>query len=85
MKKKCEICGVKFETHRKNAKYCSDACRKEANRKNNAEKNKSPYEKKEERRLDHLAEINQRAREAGMSYGKYVGMLYLEEMKRRRR
>lgn len=30
-----------------------------------------------------LAEINAKARQEGMSYGQYVGMLYCEEMKRK--
>ena len=82
--KKCECCGENFYAAKRSVKYCSDPCRREMMRQQARERNKSPYEKRE-KKMDRIAEINQKARDAGMSYGKYVGMLYLEELKRRKR
>lgn len=82
--KKCECCGENFYAAKRSVKYCSDPCRKEAIRKQTAERNKSPYGKRE-KKMDRIAEINAKARALGMTYGKYVGMLYLEELKRRKR
>lgn len=72
----CELCGEKFLSYRSNIKYCSDACRNEA---------KKGYDSVKRQRGEvttpssTLAEINQQARDAGMSYGQYVAKLYLEE------
>ena len=86
MLKNCEICGGKFAAARRTVKYCSDVCRKEGNRRNAAERSRSPYDKTEkEKRPDRIAEINKLAREAGLSYGQYVAKQYQEEQKRRTR
>jgi hypothetical protein len=73
---KCEMCGEIFLSYRSNIKYCSDACRSSVKR-------TYPSKKRERGEVTTpsttLAEINQQARDAGMSYGKYVGMLWLKE------
>lgn len=84
MIKNCELCGGKFPAARRSVKYCSDVCRKEAYRRSAAERTKSPYNDKTERKPDRIAEINKLAREAGLSYGQYVAQLYLKEQWRKR-
>lgn len=79
--KKCEICGEIFLTYRKDSKYCSDDCRAEANRRRGQERHERDRNKKKQKPMSTLAETNQRAREAGMSYGKYVGLQWLKEHK----
>ena len=81
--KNCVICGAEFSASRRTTKYCCDVCRKEGSVRNAAERSKNEYE--EQKRPDRIAEINALAREAGMSYGKYVGMLYLQEQWRKKR
>ena len=77
--KKCEMCGGSFPASRRSVKYCSDPCRKEANRKHAAERTKSPYEKKEkEMKMDRISEINALARAEGLTYGKYVAREWLK-------
>lgn len=80
--KKCEWCGETFLTYKHRSIYCSDTCRKES-----AYARQKAYRKEAEKKTEPavitstLAETNQAAREAGMSYGKYVGMLWLKEHK----
>lgn len=74
----CENCGEKFISYRSNIKFCSDTCRSAA---------KKDYPSVKRRRGEvttpssTLAEINQQARDAGMSYGKYVALQWLKEHK----
>ena len=74
----CENCGEKFISYRSNIKFCSDACRSAA---------KKDYPSVKRRRGEvttpssTLAEINQQACDAGMSYGKYVALQWLKEHK----
>lgn len=74
----CEMCGEKFLSYRSNIKFCSDACRSAAKREYPSVKRRcgevtTPSST--------LAEINQQARDAGMSYGQYVAQLWLKEHK----
>ena len=75
--KKCEWCGEIFLTYSGRAKYCCEECKRAPYR--------GVYTKKGQKEepvvMSSLAETNQAAREAGMSYGKYVGMLWLEEQR----
>ena len=75
---KCEICGETFLSYRCNIKYCSDECRNRAKR-------EYPSVRRQRGEVTSpsstLAETNQAARDAGMSYGRYVAMLWLKEHK----
>ncbi len=78
----CDLCGEKFISYRSNIKYCSDACRKEANlinNRRNKEERKGEY--KPTQMTTTLDETIRQAREAGMSYGQYVAQLWLKEHK----
>lgn len=77
--KKCDVCGELFLTYRENVKYCCDDCRQEGYRRRAMERDASKKAKKEA--MSTLAETNQAARDAGMSYGKYVGLQWLKEHK----
>ena len=81
MLKKCEHCGGHFNAARINIKYCCRSCRDKAYR----ERQKSPYNEKREKKMDRICEINEKARAEGLSYGQYVGKLWLEEQKRRKK
>lgn len=82
MIKNCKYCGNRFSTHRSNAKYCCERCRYEAKKKMDRESYKSPHIQEQPKNKNaNLIEINRRAREAGMSYGKYVAQKYMEESK----
>lgn len=75
----CEECGKSFLANRKHGKYCCEECRREGNRRKVRESSRIYYARK---KLSHaarpdggkmsLAEINQKARDEGMSYGPYV-------------
>lgn len=78
----CENCGEKFISHRSNVKYCCNDCRYEAHiLKNRQYKQEHKGEYKPDVIRSSLAETNQAARDAGMSYGKYVAQLWLKEQK----
>lgn len=74
--KKCEYCKKDFYAARHNTKYCGPACMKAAQK----ERDKERYEaQRKELERPSLAEVNRMAREAGMSYGKFVAMQYAKE------
>lgn len=64
----CKNCNKEFKTVNPHAKYCCFECRQEFYKKN--PKPKPVAEKKVKKKS--LAEINEEARKAGMTYGKYV-------------
>lgn len=73
---KCRICGKTFVPRGTTTVTCSDECSKE-----NARRKKLEWEKRTSisarakvKRLS-IGEINQLARDAGMTYGKYVSEL----------
>lgn len=74
MKNKCVVCGRMYDALRSNQKACSEECRYEYARYRamiNARKNR--FEKKDAKKTcDDLAAVAKKARDAGMSYGKYV-------------
>ena len=78
MLKNCEHCGKPFNAVRINVKFCSSQCRNQNYKLNY----KSPYNEKEGKKMSRIAELNALAREQGLSYGRYVAKLYLEEQKR---
>lgn len=76
MIKKCEICGNEFSTRYSRQKCCSVTCGNEAKKRNAKENARKKAEQAEKKHT--LEEINRMARAAGMSYGKYVAMQYIE-------
>ena len=82
----CVICGNKFYGYVLR-KYCGAECQKVANReydrrgkeKEKARRNAAELKKKEEQNKGKtLVDIAAKAKEAGMSYGKYEAMMELE-------
>lgn len=80
----CQICEKEFTAigiNKKRMIYCSDECRKKGRNKKSNEYHKanssSLTRKNVQRRKPALSigEISKRAREAGMTYGKYVAMM----------
>lgn len=86
--KTCPICGKEFLTKIKKTKYCSEECRREKERrraiKQWEEKKAEQQKKKKEKHIPQLDELNRRAREAGMTYGKYMAEKYKERLKNER-
>lgn len=78
---KCEYCGEEFYTNGKTAKYCSPACRSKAAEER--KRTKENFQNSQLRKLS-LDETNRRAKESGMSYGKYVAEMYKERLKNER-
>ena len=86
VKRLCVRCGVVLESPRRGQKYCDD-CRalakkeKEATRRNMVKElqrtGKPPKEKKP--RVSQIVNLNEAARKAGMSYGRYVAMLAMKK------
>lgn len=77
----CDVCGKPFETGRQSRLYCSDRCRYEKQLENYKEYGKQyrirvKEEKPKPKKCidESLAEVNARARAAGMSYGQYMLM-----------
>ena len=75
----CVVCGKQFETTRKNKKTCSTECGQKLQRETTREcgrvyreQKRNSAAKQEKRTRENLARINKLAREAGMSYGRYV-------------
>ena len=83
--KKCVYCDKEFYADRHQTRYCSMKCRRAAQEQRNKERDKEQenYIEKTDNKphTSNLLEINRRAREAGMSYGKYVAMQYIKEHK----
>ncbi len=86
----CGMCGKYFETCRKNQFYCGKECSHEKKLQTSREYQESLAAKKLEQmgriytgHAQGLAELNRRARDAGMSYGKYMLSLRMDEQKKR--
>ena len=77
-KKICRTCGNEFEAGRVQTRYCCDICREIGNRRNVREANKRFRAHVKNAKEEHLtiAEINERARKCGMTYGQYIGHAY---------
>lgn len=67
----CAICGKKFAAIG-NGKYCSQACKDEADRRG---RQRNRQQQHHEKQPTTLAEIAKAANEAGMTYGQYVMMM----------
>lgn len=85
----CKECGKEFEAKDSRQKYCSNECYRIASKRRARESYKKPEHKqhempviKKESANNALVEMAIRAREAGMTYGKYVAMLYLQDMRK---
>lgn len=91
----CEVCGKVFLTNRSENKTCSPECRherdlrvkrenhrkfREAMKEDNAIKRVTQKQKK----VESLTEVHRKAREAGMSYGKYMEMQFLQQLQEER-
>ena len=74
MLKKCKHCGKEFKTQLNHQQFCTAECRREHTR-------EKELEKKCKITGDRIVQINELARRAGMSYGKYVAKMN-EERKR---
>lgn len=88
----CEVCGAVFEVKSQcnRRKYCSAECARIRDREKRVANRRAihavrstdypiPYNPKQAQAShDRQAEIERRAREVGMSYGKYQMMKYLE-------
>ena len=70
--KKCGWCGKAFETGRNNQFYCSAECSQARKKQTRIEWKTKEAARPKARYVESLAEINQKARDAGMSYGKYM-------------
>lgn len=78
----CLECGEKFIKRGNGQRYCCEKCRNRAKEARKRERRKAmrdmpkPKPKpKQEARVSQLAEINQRARNMGFTYGQYVARM----------
>lgn len=77
-KKTCEYCHEQY-IGRANQFYCSPKCRQKAANERVKEVYPQHVEnRKKVKRNSQLVETNRLAREAGMSYGKYMALKYME-------
>ena len=74
--RRCVVCNKSFVVNTPNKKCCSNECTKIKNRMNSARYNKEikGNNNKTKKSLS-FTDIAVKARQAGMSYGKYVAML----------
>ena len=68
--KRCVYCGKLFESGSGSGKYCSEVCRIRWHDRGSANRE--------------ITRLAREALEAGMSYGKYVAMLRVQKMKKKR-
>ena len=73
----CRVCKKKFKKKSGNQVYCSEECR---NKGKGEIMRQSRKKWKNRKKKMNLTEIEREAKEAGMSYGRYVAMI---EMKRK--
>lgn len=74
----CKICGSSFVATHNTTVICSKKCKDEAKR-ISIKKCKEKEEKKREKRNKEIIDIAVAAREAGMTYGQYVGLMYMRK------
>lgn len=77
--KTCEVCGNQFVGIKRTAKYCSKPCRevamKEKRRILQAEKaERAAREKENEKLKKPIWQLNEEARQLGLTYGQYQAM-----------
>lgn len=91
----CDICGKIFLTNRSTNKTCSPEChherelrlKRENHRKYREamkEGNATRIEKKKQKKVETLTEVQRKARAAGMTYGKYMEQQMLQQLKEER-
>lgn len=82
----CKVCGREFMGF-STAKMCSPACKREDARTRDAIKRIKAREQQEssKKNMSELARLNEEARAAGMSYGQYVAMKYVEKERVKRK
>ena len=86
MEIRCENCGLIFEKQHHNQRYCCDECRRKGNRRKTKERYKQQKAvRKIKNKKPTLSEINNKARAAGMTYGKYMAQEYGKQVKVERR
>lgn len=81
-KKKCAFCGTTFIAKKGTQKYCSAECRnkqqKIIQRQYHREHAKRKKDIRKQKETDRLNDKIRAAREAGMSYGKYMATQYMK-------
>lgn len=77
VKVNCIMCGKTFTAKRSDAKCCSKHCKNERMKVTARERRKAMKNEKAEKQNNTLIETVSKARELGMSYGKYKAMLYM--------
>lgn len=81
--KECEWCGKEFDAYRDNARYCCIEHRRLAYRKRYKNKKYTVEDTEPKKKYpvknNKLVNVAIEARKAGMTYGQYVGMLYLQK------
>lgn len=80
----CEECGLIFEKKTNNQRYCCPECKKIGQRRKSRERQRAKYVKKgqaKKKKPPSLAEINQSARAAGMTYGQYMAQEWGKQVK----
>ncbi len=86
----CEMCGKVFLTHLSTKVTCSPECRYERHKKivniNNRARREAILngtlpkpERKKQKKVETIMDIQRKAKEAGMSYGQYMAQLYMQE------
>lgn len=95
----CLICNKEFERATAKKKYCGPECQRLANIKHTREKQKMrhpgkigrPVKKREKavkrmsRHESELVKVAREAKQAGMTYGKYVGLMWQQKQKKERK
>lgn len=76
----CPICNKEFERATAKKKYCGPECQRLANIKHTREKQKAV--KRMSRHESELVKVAREAKQAGMTYGKYVGLMWQQEQKK---
>jgi len=89
----CEICGKVFLTNRPTNKTCSPECHHEREKRLKREQTRKKREDikngvipkpTKQKKVESLTDVQRKAREAGMSYGKYMEMQFLQQLQEER-
>ena len=88
MEIRCEECDIIFEKKTKNQRYCCPKCKRAGGRRKARERyyqTEKYLSRQRAKEKQTLADINSKAREAGMTYGKYMAQEYGKLVKVERR
>ncbi len=87
----CDICGKIFLTNRSTNKTCSPECNHERQKKlsragyyRQKEAKKEKAKETEQKRIETLTEVQQKAQAAGMTYGNYMKQQFLKQLEEER-